>query len=452
MFEEKAKEEEGSFCFGEHCDLRGLEINQFVAEAELGRGAQAVVVKAVKKGTDERVALKIVSNVSLSQVEEKEDKNCGQAARRSSLYGNGSKVNALKRELAVLRRVGHPSIVKFLEVLDLSCNNIAIAMEFVHGQELLSDSALLESDEKYWKSNSWMKKKCRYTEAQCRFYFCQIVAGLDYLHKNCILHGDIKPSNILLDQASQKIKIIDFGVSKIVLPDSKHCERLPIQSHGGFGAGTLAFLCPEMIQTSKSICDGRAVDLWAAVMTLHAILFGFLPLRGSTTREEIKRLLSSEATELPLQTGVGGFFHCQHIKCQDFLQKTLKKEVSKRVTCIAEIISHDWMKPVLPEFQRLNGRPIIPILKTLSQDDIDNVASPVWTSNLETFLTRAFQVVARISDMSQDGFLVRLRLDQAARKIQGLFMLHHGRIQRKAANAAARRVQKIFRKWFPKHR
>lgn len=52
----------------------------------------------------------------------------------------------------------------------------------------------------------------RLSEDQACLYFQQIVAGVDYLHRNKIAHRDLKPENILIDYDNQ-VKIIDFGLS-----------------------------------------------------------------------------------------------------------------------------------------------------------------------------------------------------------------------------------------------
>jgi serine/threonine protein kinase len=59
-------------------------------------------------------------------------------------------------------------------------------------------------------------KPGRLNENELRDAFYKVLDGLSYLHKHHICHRDIKPDNILYDATNQKIKIIDFGVSKNV--------------------------------------------------------------------------------------------------------------------------------------------------------------------------------------------------------------------------------------------
>ena len=53
------------------------------------------------------------------------------------------------------------------------------------------------------------------TEADARFFFVQILLGIEYLHKSNILYRDLKPENILIDSQGNA-KIVDFGLSKIL--------------------------------------------------------------------------------------------------------------------------------------------------------------------------------------------------------------------------------------------
>lgn len=56
-------------------------------------------------------------------------------------------------------------------------------------------------------------KHSRLRESEAKVYFCEILAGLEYLHKNKILYRDLKPENILVD-IDGHLRISDFGLSK----------------------------------------------------------------------------------------------------------------------------------------------------------------------------------------------------------------------------------------------
>ena len=73
-----------------------------------------------------------------------------------------------------------------------------------------------------------MVKEGELTEAKARFYFRQIVSGVDYCHQNMVAHRDLKPDNILISETGS-LKIADFGLSNI-MKDGKflktHCGSM----------------------------------------------------------------------------------------------------------------------------------------------------------------------------------------------------------------------------------
>ncbi|EAY01194.1 CAMK family protein kinase [Trichomonas vaginalis G3] len=86
-----------------------------------------------------------------------------------------------------------------------------------------------------------------------------LTASVNSCHENHITHGDIKPSNFLIDQ-NGRVKICDFGLARRSLPDENSTAY----------SGTLMFLSPEII--SKQPFDAYAADIWALGVTLYYLL------------------------------------------------------------------------------------------------------------------------------------------------------------------------------------
>jgi serine/threonine protein kinase len=82
-----------------------------------------------------------------------------------------------------------------------------------------------------------VKKKRVSDKEACRF-FHQILAGIEYMHKNKICHRDLKPENLLLDE-NMNIKIVDFGLSAVFC--------LKIENKPNEKAGTLIYMAPEQV-------------------------------------------------------------------------------------------------------------------------------------------------------------------------------------------------------------
>ena len=94
---------------------------------------------------------------------------------------------------------------------------------------------------------------------------CHVMQGLDYLHANHVVHGDIKPDNLLL-AADGRVKISDFGSSRILQGTGMMNKTV----------GTPAFLAPEVCAGLPY--HGRAADVWALGICLYMFVFGALAL------------------------------------------------------------------------------------------------------------------------------------------------------------------------------
>ena len=111
------------------------------------------------------------------------------------------KRKAVQREIAVLKKLEHPNVIRLHELID-NTKQINLVIEYVNGISL----------QQFLKN---INSQRRVSEPQCRKLFKQIVEGMDYLHSNNIAHRDIKLDNILIEERTNMIKIIDFGFSVI---------------------------------------------------------------------------------------------------------------------------------------------------------------------------------------------------------------------------------------------
>merc|ERR1719268_292304 len=89
-------------------------------------------------------------------------------------------------------------------------------------------------------------------EHQARFYFQDLLRGIEFLHYQKIIHRDIKPSNLLVGEDSH-IKIADFGVSN----QFEGADALLTST-----VGTPAFLAPEALSETRKNFSGKALDVW----------------------------------------------------------------------------------------------------------------------------------------------------------------------------------------------
>ena len=138
---------------------------------------------------------------------------------------NKLQLEFVSQEIQIAKTLSHSKIVNFKRVFE-SESHIHIVMELVKGTEL----------------THYMNMR-QLSKSQTISVTTQILEALTYLKECGIVHRDIKPSNILIEQdwtnsSNLKVKLIDFGISKILLPSEKSFDR----------CGTFQYIAPEILQ------------------------------------------------------------------------------------------------------------------------------------------------------------------------------------------------------------
>lgn len=147
----------------------------YEVKEELGSGTSAVVRKGINRSTGKCCAIKIIKKKKWLKQKTKEQ---------------------IMREVEILKKVNHPNIIKYEDIVD-SERYLYIILELVKGGDLfekLEDGPIEENE--------------------ARQIFVQILRAVDYLHSIGIVHRDLKPENILIDE-DKGIKITDFGLARI---------------------------------------------------------------------------------------------------------------------------------------------------------------------------------------------------------------------------------------------
>ncbi|XP_016137787.1 calcium/calmodulin-dependent protein kinase kinase 1-like [Sinocyclocheilus grahami] len=297
-----------------------VQLNQYKLKSQIGKGSYGVVKLAYNEDDDQYYAMKLVSKKKLM-------KQYGFPRRRPSRESNGSQENLLKhsglldrvyQEIAILKKLDHLNVVNLVEVLDDPAeDNLHMVFELVPKgpvMEIPTDSPL--------------------TEEMARFYFRDVILGIEYLHYQKIIHRDIKPSNLLLGDDGH-IKIADFGVSNVfegndaLLSDS---------------AGTPAFMAPETLTDQDLRFSGKALDIWAMGVTLFCFIFGRCPFHDEYIlglHEKI-RTAQVEFPDMPvISDGL-----------KDLIVRMLDRVPETRIT-LPEIKLHPWVT--------LDGTDLLPL-------------------------------------------------------------------------------------------
>lgn len=111
-------------------------------------------------------------------------------------------------------------------------------------------------------------------EERAWFIFRQVILGVEYLHYQKIIHGDLKPENLLIAEADV-VKVCDLGVCNEFLGDDASIDQRT-------ATGTPAFRAPETLSGQKVYFDGKSADIWSLGITLFALVLGDVPFKSQT--------------------------------------------------------------------------------------------------------------------------------------------------------------------------
>ncbi|XP_068767239.1 testis-specific serine/threonine-protein kinase 2-like [Struthio camelus] len=224
----------------------------------------------------------------------------------------------LPREIAALKRMNHPSIVKTYEIFETFAGKVYIIMELGEKGDLLD----------YIKITGAMKEDV----AQRKFQ--QLASAIRYCHDMDLAHRDLKCENILLDK-DLNIKLSDFGFSKPLTRD----ENGKIILSKTF-CGSAAYAAPEVLQGIP--CNPKICDIWSLGVILYIMVCALMPFDDSNIRKMVW-IQKQHRIHFPKSRHLS-------LKCKDLIYRMLHPDVSRRL-CIDEVLSHPWLQglePMLP--------------------------------------------------------------------------------------------------------
>eukprot|EP00826_Nyctotherus_ovalis_P013408 TRINITY_DN1361_c0_g1_i3.p1 TRINITY_DN1361_c0_g1~~TRINITY_DN1361_c0_g1_i3.p1 ORF type:complete len:342 (-),score=93.50 TRINITY_DN1361_c0_g1_i3:462-1487(-) len=202
----------------------------------LGKGKFGLVRAAVHRKTEKKVAIKLMKKLMMTLMD----------------------LELVKQEIEIMKLLQHPNLIRLLDVFE-NTDFIYIVMEIMEGGDLFG---YLE------------RRRFRLPERTAARISHSLAAGLYYLHNYGIVHRDLKPENALMLSESEdsNVKIMDFGLSKMVGPSQLCTEPF----------GTLSYVSPEVLQQKPY---GKGVDVWSLGVLAYLMLVGSLPFDGEDDRE-----------------------------------------------------------------------------------------------------------------------------------------------------------------------
>ncbi|XP_031270167.1 mitogen-activated protein kinase kinase kinase ANP1-like isoform X1 [Pistacia vera] len=251
-------------------------------------------------------------------------------------------IKELEEEVKLLKDLSHPNIVRYLGTAREE-ESLNILLEFVPGGSI----------------SSLLGKFGSFPEAVIRTYTKQLLLGLEYLHKNGIMHRDIKGANILVDNKGC-IKLADFGASKQVV-------ELATVSGAKSMKGTPYWMAPEVILQTGHACSA---DIWSVGCTVIEMATGKPP--WSQQYQEVAALfyIGTTKSHPPIPEHLS-------VEAKDFLLKCLQKEPNTRPTA-SELLKHPFVTGECGESH--------PLLHASVMENSE-IASPSHATNLENFQT-----------------------------------------------------------------
>jgi serine/threonine protein kinase len=207
----------------------------------LGRGGMGIVLKAFDPALNRNVAIKVLS---------------------ASLATTGAARSRFLREARAAAAVVHEHVVGVFAVSE-AAGMPFLVMEYVSGRSL----------------QDRLDREGPLSVTEVLRIGMQTAAGLAAAHAQGLVHRDVKPANILLENSVERVRLTDFGLARAVADAG--------MSHSGVVAGTPYYMAPE--QASGETTDHRA-DLFSLGSTLYAICAGHPPFRAETPLAVLRRV------------------------------------------------------------------------------------------------------------------------------------------------------------------
>ncbi|HEY0930892.1 MAG TPA: serine/threonine-protein kinase [Gemmatimonas sp.] len=226
--------------------LRVALSGQYAIQRELGRGGMGIVLLARDERLDRAVALKVLP---------------------PALAEAGETRERFLREARMAAQLSHPNIVPVYRADEIG-GYAFFAMGFVEGESL----------------GDRIRDRGSLPAAEVVRILREVAWALAYAHARGIVHRDVKPDNILLERASSRAIVTDFGIAR--------ADFNPALTQDGYVLGTVHYMSPE--QSSGDVLDGRS-DLYALGCIGFYALSGRLPFEGTSPQA----ILVAHATKEP---------------------------------------------------------------------------------------------------------------------------------------------------------
>lgn len=263
---------------------RKIEDDYVLAKEVLGSGYSGSIILARDRQSQSRYAVKRFNLANMSQ---------------------GSRTE-LVTECEILLSLDHPHIVRLVDVYETP-EQLSLVMECMDGGELFQR----------------IKSKKRFSEEESAQTAFQMLLAVNYMHNQNIVHRDLKLENFMYEsKASNHLKLIDFGFSKICKPNAEMTESL----------GTVAYCAPEVFKRNYTL----QCDLWSLGVIVFILLSGYMPFAG----EEIDMMRLIKKGKYKMKQDKWDKVSEEAFK---FTRELLQVDPQRRLTA-EQALQHDWIQ------------------------------------------------------------------------------------------------------------
>lgn len=214
--------------------------------------------------------------------------------QKKKLESNSMLSKLFQTEMSVMSKLHHPNIMHLFEFME-TANNYYLVIQYCNNGDL----------------ETYLKKMGRLAEEEAVYFLMQIMNAFQTLHKNKIMHRDVKLANIFLQD--DKIVIGDFGFAK----QGVDVTRTKL--------GTPITMAPELLSSNGNSYTSKA-DLWSIGVCFYQMLFGKTPFEAKSYEDLKEKVKSMSGPNLKFPKDIA-----TSPECRDLLVRLLQYDANSRI-------------------------------------------------------------------------------------------------------------------------